>query len=71
VSKPTHDVPPTQAILVSLPHRGRAGATTLVVNYLSEVTGGGSFGGAWAVASDGAVMGSFPLGQQGMLLADT
>jgi len=47
------------------------GATTLMTNYLADRDlMGGAFGGAMAVAGDGIVMDSLPLGQAGILLID-
>jgi len=48
-----------------------AGIPTLMANYLADrVMLGGAFGGAMAVAGNGTVVASFPLGKVGILLVD-
>ncbi len=44
----------------------RVGVTTLMANYLSD---DGCFGGAMAVAADGTVLTSLPIGREGILYA--
>jgi len=50
----------------------KSGALTLIVNYLAstELDGAGAFGGALAVARDGRVVGSMPVGRTGVLLVE-
>ncbi len=48
-----------------------AGTLTLTVNYLADVgLGGGGFGGAWVFGPTGAVVDQFPLGREGVLVAE-
>lgn len=48
-----------------------ARATTLTVNYLADPElSGGACGGAWALGPDGSVLARFPLGTEGVLVAD-
>jgi len=50
----------------------RVGVTTAMVNGLEDPAASEypSFGGAWMISPDGAVLASLPLGQPGMLLFD-
>jgi predicted amidohydrolase len=51
----------------------RLGATTLMVNYLADdvtLPDDGSFGGAFVVGADGAILAQRPLGKPGLLVAD-
>ena len=48
-----------------------AGTTTLTVNYLADVTlNGGGFGGAWVFGPTGEAIDQFPLGREGVLIAE-
>ena len=51
----------------------RLGASTLMVNYLADdatLPDDGSFGGAFAVGADGAILAKQPLGEPGLLMVD-